>query len=68
MGHTEHNCPDSIFPLIEFPRGRNETVSPFRSAAMYCDAQPMPGILSLWLLQFTRRPEFCTLDWLANAA
>src|SRR5579871_1297294 len=27
-GSTVHRCPDSIFPVMELPRGRNATVSP----------------------------------------
>lgn len=42
-GATVHNCPDSILPLIELPRGRNCTVSPFFSRSIYGVAHPMPG-------------------------
>jgi hypothetical protein len=33
-GATVHSWPDSIFPVIEFPRGLNETVSPALSLAI----------------------------------
>ena len=35
------SCPLSILPDIEFPRGRNETVSPFFSFSMQFDAHPI---------------------------
>lgn len=41
MGWTVQSCPDSIFPDIEFPRGRNETVSPVLNFWMCPDAQPI---------------------------
>src|SRR5437762_908707 len=40
-GSTVHNCPDSIFPFIEFPLGRNSTVSPFCKRAICPEAQPI---------------------------
>src|SRR5262245_45029420 len=40
-GTTVQSAPESILPVMELPRGRNDTVSPFCSFTMYCDAQPI---------------------------
>src|SRR5262249_27040417 len=40
-GSTVHSWPDSTFPRIELPRGRNWTVSPHYNLAMSCVAHPM---------------------------
>src|SRR4051812_46412952 len=43
IGSTVQSCPDSILPFIDCPRGRNWTVSPRWSCAMYSVAQPIAG-------------------------
>src|SRR5262245_46419652 len=40
-GSTVHSWPNSILPFMEFPLGRNCTVSPFCRRAIYSEAHPI---------------------------